>query len=130
MFADLHRSVQPGMSPDDLAKSAAWQAGWVYFENGFYWEAHEALEVVWMATSPNSVERHAVQALIQTANAGLKLKMGRPNAVRRLCDMAQAHLDACGTKTGTVMGVTLADLAQCLARVRQQRDELVQNNAQ
>lgn len=51
---------------------------------GFYWEAHEVLEAVWMATPHNSRDRLALRALIQLANAGLKLRMGRGRAAGRL----------------------------------------------
>lgn len=126
LFIELHRSVRSDMAREDLANSAAWRAGQLFFDNEFYWEAHEALEPVWMACAPNSVERNAVQALIQAANAGLKLRMGRPKAVLRLCDMAQEHLDACGTDQQAVMGLVLTELANCVTRFRNQAHEIVQ----
>jgi hypothetical protein len=118
VFAELHGSVRAGMSVTDLAECAAMRMGWTFFENGFYWESHEALEPVWLATAPNSVERHAVQALIQTANAALKARMGRPNAVRRLCDLAEAHLDACGSGAVRVIGLPLDELKCRLDELR------------
>jgi predicted metal-dependent hydrolase len=118
LFKALHDSVHSEMTTSELAQSAAWRAGWVFFENGFYWEAHEALEPVWMATSPNSVERHAVQALIQTANAALKERMNRPNAVLRLCDLAEAYLQACGPNVRNVMGLPLSELESHIEALR------------
>lgn len=118
LFKALHDSVRCEMTTSELAQSAAWRAGWVFFENGFYWEAHEALEPVWMATAPNSVERHAVQALIQTANAALKKRMNRPNAVHRLCDLAEAHLQACGPIVRDVMGLPLDELESRIETLR------------
>lgn len=98
LFAGLGASVDA----DDLTQSLAWRAGLHYLERGFFWEAHEALEPVWMATAPNSAERHMVQALIQFANASLKAAMQRPKAVLRLCDIADEHLSFC---KGSVMGL-------------------------
>ncbi|MDK3071671.1 DUF309 domain-containing protein [Sedimentitalea sp. JM2-8] len=118
LFDDLHDSVRVGMTGAEIANSAAWRAGRAFFEHGFYWEAHEALEPVWMATAPNSVERHAVQALIQTANAALKARMNRPNAVRRLCGMAETHLHACGSGVRDVMGLPLDDLESRIETLR------------
>lgn len=118
LFKALHDSVRGEMTPAELAESAAWRAGWVFFENGFYWEAHEALEPVWMAMAPNSVERHAVQALIQTANAALKMRMNRPKAVRRLCDLAESHLRACGPTARDVMGLPLNELESRIETLR------------
>lgn len=91
LFAPLTVSMK-----GDLTLTLAWRAGLHYLENGFFWEAHEALEPVWMATAPNSAERHLVQGLIQFANASLKAVMQRPRAVRRLCDIAEEHLRFCG----------------------------------
>ena len=84
LFAALHGSVRPGMDAEALARTEAWRAGLHFLRAGYYWEAHEALEPVWMQTAPNSAARHLVQALIQAANAGLKLRMRRPRATLRL----------------------------------------------
>lgn len=91
-FDALHASVRPGMTVAALAKTAAFRAGFRYHDAGFYWEAHEAWEPVWQALPPNSAERQFVQALIQLANAELKLRMNRPRAARRLCVIAARHL--------------------------------------
>lgn len=113
LFADLHRTVEADMSVDQLAATAAWRAGWVFLERGFFWESHEVLEPVWMQTRPNSAERHLVQAVIQVANAGLKARMGRVRAVGRLCDLAQTHLDASRRAGGEkLMQLRFDDLAE------------------
>lgn len=118
-FSDLQRSVTPGMSLDQLAASPAWRAGWIFLERGFCWEAHEVLEPVWMQTRPNSAERHLVQALIQTANAGLKDRMGRPRAVQRLCDLAQSHLNEARRAGGEgLMGARFDDLSEKIDTLR------------
>ncbi|WP_417206830.1 DUF309 domain-containing protein [Antarctobacter sp.] len=92
LFDPVRATVHPGMAADDLAYSAAFRHGLFYIERGFYWEAHEVLEPVWMALPDGSVERRFVQALIQTANGLLKLRMGRPKAAQRLCRIARALL--------------------------------------
>ena len=93
LFAGLTASVT-----GDLTQTLAWRAGLQYLDTGFFWEAPEALEPVWLATAPNSAERHLVQGLIQFANASLKQEMQRPRAVLRLCDMALEHLNFCGDR--------------------------------
>ena len=119
IFEALHDSVQPGMTPDQLCRTDAWAAGWHYLDQGYYWEAHEVLEPVWMETDTGSVERHLVQCLIQVANAALKVRMDRPNAVVRLCDIAADHLREAGANGHeAVMGVRLAELARRIAEVR------------
>ncbi len=87
-FEQICQSVE-GVALHQLPNTAAWQYGLAFFENEFYWEAHEVLESVWMACPPNSAEKLYVQALIQQANAGLKRKMGRASAADRLDKEAQ-----------------------------------------
>lgn len=119
VFAALHDSVTPGMGIADLTASAAWHAGWAYYKAGFFWEAHEALEPVWMQMPPETPERHFVQGLIQIANAALKARMGRPRAVLRLCDIAAAHLTrARGDGGSAMMGLRFNVLDHEIATLR------------
>ncbi|MGR3564580.1 MAG: DUF309 domain-containing protein [Heliomarina sp.] len=116
LFEAFHASVQPGMSPEELEQTLAWRAGWLFVRHGYFWEAHEVLEPVWM-TLEDGPERQFVQGVIQTANAALKLEMDRPNAVRRLCDIADGHLDACG-EVGAIMGVPLSEVRRFIKETR------------
>lgn len=99
-FDGVKTSAQPGMTADALSQSDAFRAGFVCYDEGYFWEAHEVWEAVWMATAPNSHARHFVQALIQLANGQLKRVMDRPKAAARLCDMALAHLAEAGDGGG------------------------------
>ncbi|ASP22948.1 hypothetical protein ANTHELSMS3_04345 [Antarctobacter heliothermus] len=92
LFDPIRASAQPGMTPADLAHSDAFRHGLFYLERGFYWEAHEVLEPVWMVLPEGSAERRFVQALIQTANGQLKLRMDRPKAALRLCAIVRELL--------------------------------------
>ena len=127
LFAVLHGSVRPGMDAEALARTEAWRAGLHFLRAGYFWEAHEALEPVWMQIAPNSPARHLVQALIQAANAGLKLRMRRPRATLRLCDLAAAHLAGCGA--GPVMGLDPADLEPVIAGFRHEAQTQLAQNA-
>ncbi len=91
-FDALRDTARAGDTPDALAQSAAFRAGLHYLDTGFYWEAHEVLESVWMALPYGSAERFFVQALIQLANGRLKLVMERPKAALRLALIARDHL--------------------------------------
>lgn len=90
-----------------MEQTQAWRAGLHYFETGYFWECHEVLEAVWMALPNPSPERDLTQALIQLANARLKLKMGKPRATRRLCAMVQNLLNGCD---GTILGIEVDQL--------------------
>ncbi len=107
-FDAVRDTVQPGMGPADLTRSAAFQTGLHYLEEGYYWEAHEVFEPVWMALPADSAERRVVQALIQLANAHLKQGMGRPKAALRLCAIVHELVAPCAG--ARLMGIDVAEL--------------------
>ena len=96
------------LSPTETA-NALQNPPWVYglhlLEAGFYWEAHEVWEPVWLNARPNSAERFMCQSVIQIANAALKRDMGKPRAAERLCDMADGLLRNAGASNDAPMGV-------------------------
>ncbi len=97
------------MSVAQIRASDAWQGGWVLFDQGFFWEAHEVWEPVWMCLPRHSDERTMVQACIQLANAHLKKIMGRPNAVLRLCGMVERQIEGFNN-SAPVFGVDVSEL--------------------
>ncbi|MEQ8291480.1 MAG: DUF309 domain-containing protein [Roseovarius sp.] len=92
IFEPLKEGLAPGLSPEDLTRSAAFLGGREAFARGYFWEAHELWEAVWMVLPPASAERHLLQGLIQLANGGLKARMGRENAARRIAALADTAL--------------------------------------
>ena len=72
-----------------------------------------------MQTPDGSPEREMTQALIQLANARLKLRMGKPRATRRLCDMVQEHLGRCGEHE-QILGVKVQEIAFEMEKTRHQ----------
>ena len=74
--------------PAQWRENQTYRYGWSLFEAGFYWEAHEVWEPVWLASRPNSLEKTLLKAAIQLANAKLKAAMGKRNAARRLFEEA------------------------------------------
>ena len=116
-FDAIKASVTEGVLVADLNHTAAFIAGRAYFDAGYYWECHEVLEAVWMRTSENSVERDMVQALIQLANARLKLRMRRPNAASRLCEMVLAHLARCPRNTA-ILGLRVDEIQHLVHQTR------------
>ena len=110
LFRDEIAEIAPAMTAEALAASRAWRGGWACFNAGFFWEAHELFEPVWMALPPDAPERQLVQGAIQLANAGLKRSMGRPEAVRRLVHLAQAHPKAARAGGARLMEVDLDPL--------------------
>jgi hypothetical protein len=96
-----------------------WLYGLKLFNNGFYWEAHEVWETVWMNAPPNSPEKQFVQGVIHFANGLLKIRMSRPKAALKLFalstqDIEQAVLRRAEPDNQTYMGLVLADLRKNL----------------
>jgi hypothetical protein len=104
-----------------VTDAASWQTnrtyryGWSLFAAGFYWEAHEVWEAVWLASHPNSLEQLFLKTAIQTAHACLKQDMGKDKAARRLFEeiaglLAELKI-ALGQHPQNYMGVDLEAFA-------------------
>lgn len=114
-FDAFHNSVHPDMDVDALQSTVAWRAGLMFLDHGYFWEAHEVLEPVWMATARDSAEHQLVQGIIQIANAALKQKMERKAAALRLCVRARDHLRAARSAGGEqIMGLRVSDVLKRL----------------
>jgi len=88
-------------------ENVAWLYGVRLIGEGYYWEAHEVLETVWMNAAPNSREKALVQALIHGANARLKHQLGKINAATRLVALsAEACERAYENGGGSVLGLS------------------------
>ncbi|MFT4727062.1 MAG: hypothetical protein ACI9UN_001557 [Granulosicoccus sp.] len=103
-FEAIRVTAIPDSSIEELANCDAFKHGLIYLEEGYFWEAHEVFEPVWMALPHESEERRFVQGLIQLANALLKAKMARPKAVQRLCRIARELLISSSGR-GAIMNV-------------------------
>ena len=101
------------------AANAPWRHGLRLLDEGFFWEAHEVLEPVWLRAAPNSRERHLVQAVIQLANGGLKRALDRPRAAARLGALAlEATARAFpGARDARLMGLSRDELERAGRRL-------------
>ena len=79
------RRPAPASPPDpaDARSCAEFLWGVDLFNHGYYWEAHEAWEAVWIAAGRTTPAARFIQALIKLAAAGVKAREGRPEGVRR-----------------------------------------------
>ena len=75
------------------------------------------LEAVWMRTPEGSQERDMTQALIQLANARLKITMQRPRAAWRLCNMVEGHLARCDA-TARILGLEVSEVRHWVVQTR------------
>ncbi|APE45531.1 hypothetical protein BOO69_15580 [Sulfitobacter alexandrii] len=117
LFDPVKASVTGTVPVAELHRTAAWEAGRAYFDAGYYWECHEVLEAIWMRTPEGSQERDMTQALIQLANARLKIMMQRPRAAWRLCNMVTSHLARCDAHQ-RILGLQVAEVEAWVADTR------------
>jgi len=92
--SNSHHESQWNGELETLADDADFRWGADLFNHGFYWEAHEAWESLWILAPPQSASRHGLQGLIQVAAAMLKATIRDWNAFARLTERAFAKLDA------------------------------------
>ena len=100
-------SVPDRLEPADAAAHPAFLFGIDLFNNGYFWEAHEVWEPCWMALAPNSRERTGCQALIQGANACLKLRFGWRKAFLRLSGEVARLAQEAGAGRDLVLDIDL-----------------------
>lgn len=77
------------------------------FNHGYWWEAHEALEAVWVAAGRQTETGLFIQGLIQIAVAQLKRLQGFDDVAHR---MAQDGLDKMKLIHGVFMGIDVESL--------------------
>ncbi len=62
------------------------------FDVGFYWEAHEVWEPLWLASPSRSGERAFLHGLLLATAALLRAEVGKKTAAQRLALRAEAKL--------------------------------------
>jgi hypothetical protein len=118
---------QFGQTPEvpDALTDQTWQTNRTYlygidlFNNGFFWEAHEAWEALWHRAGRKGATADFLKALIQLAAAGVKHLTGTPRGVashgRRAAELFRAR----GAETDLLFGLNvkeLTDLADAIGR--------------
>jgi uncharacterized protein len=81
-FGHPHRSIRP-LDPECWQISQEYLYGLDLFNHGYYWEAHEAWEELWHACGRTGVIADFLKGLIKFAAAGVKVREGRSEGVRR-----------------------------------------------
>lgn len=89
LFEFLKADVD-NLKVEELPDTCAWQYAEIFYQEGYFWEAHELLETVWLTCPPNSAEKIYVQGKIQSANAKLKQCMGQHKAAAKLLKDVEA----------------------------------------
>ncbi len=87
--------------------------GWWLFQHSYFWEAHEVWEAVWWRATPQSLERHFMQGIIQLSNASLKHKQNHYRACNRIVSAALELLGE-GRFKSAFMGVDVRAICTLL----------------
>jgi uncharacterized protein len=69
--------------PETWDRSAEYLRAVDLFNHGYYWEAHEAWEQLWMAAGRQGVVADFLKGLIKLAAAGVKVREGNAAGARR-----------------------------------------------
>ena len=92
-------------TPEDWSCCEQFLYGIDLFNHGFWWEAHEVLEAVWVAAGRRTETGLFIQGLIQIAVAHLKRFQGFHDTAKR---MALGGLDKMQRISGVYLGIKIA----------------------
>ena len=105
-FDEIISSIPSVIDFETLQTLSAFHTVLNYMQHGFYWEAHEILEAIWMNTAQNSIERLFTQCIIHLANANLKHIMKRKTATQKIMTQANALSAEIGRRAPDSLAVT------------------------
>ena len=95
------------------------------FNCGFYWEAHESWEAVWLACGRTGRVAALVQGLIKLAAAGVKLREGNARGVCRHAGRAcELLLESVRRDSDTVWGLSPTQLAMAAEQLAAQYQDV------
>lgn len=85
---------------EDWWSSPTYRRGIDLFNHGYYWEAHEAWERLWIAAGRGGVAGDFLKGLIKLAAAGVKVREGnRAGAQRHLARASQLFQQTIGNRS-------------------------------
>lgn len=113
--------------PEDWRACGDYLYGIDLFNHGFYWEAHEAWEGLWVACGRRGPTATFLQALINLAAAGFKARWGNARGLRANAETALRLFQAAASQLGSTgprfMGLDLRALAEAAARISKTRPD-------
>lgn len=112
----------PPLDPARWGESRTYLHALDLFNHGYYWEAHEAWEALWHAAGRRGVVADFLKGLIKLAAAGVKVREGRADGVRRHARRAielfgQVQADPYTAGGPNCCGLPLDALIQCAMQI-------------
>ena len=94
------------LEPDRWRESEDYLFGIDLFNHGYYWEAHEAWEGLWVAAGKRGRVAEFLKGLIKLTAAGVKVRQGRVEGIRKHSARAVEHFrkTAAGFEAGERTG--------------------------
>ena len=98
--------------PENPAGSPEFLQAIDLFNYGYYWEAHEVWEALWIACGRSGSTADFLKGLIKLAAAGVKAREGKPGGVRRHAERAAELFEQTARATGThaILGLEVGRL--------------------
>jgi hypothetical protein len=110
----------PPIDEANWNSSALYRRGLELFNQGFYWEAHEAWETLWNAHGRQGATADVLKALIKLAAAGVKVRERQPGGVVTHARRAEGLFQAVRAQVGPRwLGLDLMALASIARTVAQ-----------
>lgn len=109
-------SAPEGWRPEEWRDLEEWLWAVDLFNQGYWWESHEALEALWLAAGRTTPPARFVQSLVHLSAACLNDRRGHAGAARRQAARAVRGLRSARAIGPVVMGVELAPLAREVVR--------------
>jgi|GEM_PF-137930 len=124
-FGVAEQTPEP-MAPDQWRDCAPYLEGLELFNAGYYWEAHEAWEGLWVAAGRAGAMGEFFQGLIKLSVAGLKVRQCLPDKVVAMGAAAGQHFARARAMAGREQlgGLLLGDLIAFAEAVRTRGDQL------
>lgn len=117
----------PELDPIRWSDSVEYLFGFDLFNHGFYWEAHESWETVWIALGRRGLSADFVKGLIKLAAAGVKSREGRTEGVNRHARKAREIFSGIRDSSPTHMGLDLDLLLNLSEEIATSTGQLVES---
>jgi hypothetical protein len=116
--AGIPREPAPPIEPGAWERSPAYLRGIALFNAGYYWEAHESWEALWLAHGRRGPTADVLRALIKLAAAGVKVRVRQPHGVRVHARRASGLFAAAQAAAGRrQLGLDLDEAAAVASRI-------------